>query len=246
MQTRASRLAALLAATTALLLGVAVSGCTGDQALARDQARTAPAAAIDPVSSSGWTADMARFAAEDARKPPPAHPVVFTGSSSVRMWSSLAQDFPDLPVLNRGFGGSQMRDLFHYAEPVAIRYQPRQIVLYSGDNDINAGRSPEQVLHDFNAVVARIRRDLPQVPILVLSIKPSPSRIDELPRQQEANKRMAEAASQTPGMTFVDVATPMLDNHGQPRAELFREDRLHMTPAGYAVWRQVVGPHLLH
>src|SRR3546814_474814 len=102
---------------------------------------------------------MARFAADDARDPPPAHPVVFTGSSSVRMWTTLAEDFPRLPVLNRGFGGSQLRDATWYADEVAIRYRPRQVVLYAGDNDIDAGRPPRQVLADFRAFVARIRRD---------------------------------------------------------------------------------------
>src|SRR3546814_201745 len=104
---------------------------------------------------------------------PPAHPVVFTGSSSVRMWTSLAAEFPLQPVLNRGFGGSQLRDAIWHADQVAVRYQPRRIVLYAGDNDIDAGRTPEQVRDDFRAFVARIRRDLPDVPIARLAIKPS-------------------------------------------------------------------------
>ena len=200
--------------------------------------------AVDPVSAPVWVNDMARFEAEDAANPPPAAPIVFTGSSSVRMWDSLASDFPGKPVLNRGFGGSQVRDAVHYADQIAVRYQPRMIVLYSGDNDINAGRSPEQVLSDFRAFVARIRQALPRTPIAYLAIKPSPSRIDQLPRQQQANALLRQEAARLKHVEFIDVATPMLGADGQPRAELFIEDRLHMSRAGYELWRGVVAPYL--
>lgn len=250
------RMPIALYAGTLLLIGLAGSGCASDGAVrdtptqAAVASRAEPAARtqiqVDPASSPDWSNDMARFAEEDSRTPPPSRPVLFTGSSSIRMWSDLPRDFPDVAVLNRGFGGSQMRDVYHYADPAVIHYQPRQVVLYSGDNDIHAGRSPQQVLHDFQAVVTRLRQDLPQVPILVLSIKPSPSRLAELPRQREANALIASAARQLPQVTFVDVSTPMLDSQGQPRPELFLQDQLHMTPAGYALWRKVVGPHLLH
>lgn len=200
--------------------------------------------AVDPPSSPDWTADMARFDAEDATTPPPKDAFVFTGSSSVRMWESLAADFPGKPVLNRGFGGSQVRDSVHYAEQVAIRYRPRMILVYAGDNDINAGRSPQQVLHDFRAFVARIRRDLPDTPIGFLAIKPSPSRAEQLPRQQEANALVKAEAARLHQVEFIDVATPMLGSDGQPRPELFIEDRLHMNAAGYALWRGIVAPYL--
>ena len=200
--------------------------------------------AVDPVSTPVWVNDMARFEAEDAANPPPAAPIVFTGSSSVRMWDSLASDFPGKPVLNRGFGGSQVRDAVHSADQIAIRYQPRMIVLYSGDNDINAGRSPQQVLSDFRAFVARIRQALPRTPIAYLAIKPSPSRIDQLPRQQQANALLRQEAARLEHVEFIDVATPMLGADGQPRAELFIEDRLHMSRAGYELWRGVVAPYL--
>ena len=225
-----SRLFALLAAGL-----LALGGC----------ATALPATtALDPVSEPVWVNDMARFEAEDAATPPPAAPIVFTGSSSVRMWDSLASDFPGKPVLNRGFGGSQVRDAVHYADQVAVRYRPRMILLYSGDNDINAGRSPEQVLQDFRAFVVRIRKDLPHTPIAYLSIKPSPSRIEQLPRQQQANALIRQEAARLRHVEFIDVATPMLDAAGQPRPELFGPDRLHMSRAGYALWRDIVAPYL--
>ncbi len=225
---------------TTLLLAVLLAAC----ASAPPASSGAAPQAVDPVSSPQWAQDMAAFAAQDAKDPPPAHPVVFTGSSSVRMWASLADDFPGVPVLNRGFGGSQLRDAVWYADQVAVRYAPREVVLYAGDNDIDAGRTPQQVLADFRAFVARIRRDLPGVPIAWIAIKPSLARVDQLPAQREANALVRAEAARMRDVAFIDVATPMLGDDGRPRPELFGEDGLHMNRAGYALWRQVVAPYL--
>lgn len=212
---------------------------------AEPDTRPAPAmAALDPPSSPEWARDMARFAAEDRATPPPADAYVFTGSSSVRMWNSLATDFPGKPVLNRGFGGSQVRDAVHYADAIAVRYRPRMLLLYAGDNDINAGRTPAQVRDDVRAFIARIRRDLPDTPIAYLAIKPSPSRAAELARQQQANALVRHELARWKRAYFIDVATPMLGPDGQPRPELFLDDRLHMNAAGYALWRGIVAPYL--
>jgi len=229
---------------TVLLLAALLSGCATPTPAGKATPAPEAATGLDPVSSPQWAADMARFAAEDASRPPPAHPVVFTGSSSVRMWGSLADDFPQVPVLNRGFGGSQVRDATWYADEIAIRYQPRRIVLYAGDNDIDAGRSPAQVRDDVRAFVARIRRDLPGVPIAYLAIKPSPARIDQLPAQREANALVRAEAARLQDVDFIDVATPMLGADGQPRAELFGDDDLHMNARGYELWRGIVAPYL--
>lgn len=229
---------------TACLVLLLVAGCAAIQAPDDRIDAAAVAEAMDPPSSPDWATDMARFAAEDAVSPPPQDVFVFTGSSSVRMWDTLAADFAGKPVLNRGFGGSQLRDAVHYADEIAIRYRPRMILIYSGDNDINAGRSPQQVLHDFRAFVARVHRDLPDTPIAFLAIKPSPARADQLPRQRQANALVQAEAARLPNVEFIDVATPMLGSGGQPRPELFIEDRLHMNRAGYELWRGVVAPYL--
>ena len=214
--------------------------------------RSAPQPVLDggavqsaPTPSTDWSADMARFAAEDAASPPPARPVVFTGSSSVRMWETLAADFPGVPVLNRGFGGSQVRDATWHLEQVALRYRPRQVLLYAGDNDIDAGRTPEQVLADVQSFAAALRARLPGVRIGYLAIKPSPLRIEQLPRQQDANSRVRAWAAAQDGVDFIDVATPMLDAAGRPRAELFLGDRLHLNAEGYALWRGIVARYLV-
>lgn len=207
--------------------------------------RSATPAGLDPVSSSEWATDMAGFALEDAAKPPPERPVVFTGSSSVRMWDTLARDFPDVAVLNRGFGGSQVRDAVWYAEEVALRYRPRQIVLYAGDNDISDGRSPAQVLADTRAFVDRIHAARPGTPIALLGIKPSPSRSHLLDLQRQANDALRDWASRQRHVTYIDVFTPMLGADGMPKESLFIADRLHMNAAGYALWRGIIDPHLV-
>lgn len=205
----------------------------------------APAPRIpEQVSNPAWEGDIARFQALDAQQPPPRGAVLFVGSSSIRFWDSLATDFPGQKVINRGFGGSEVRDSTWYADRIVIPYAPRLVVFYAGDNDLNAGRTPQQVRDDFVAFVTRVRRDLPNTRIGYISIKPSPSRAQLLPQIAEANGLIREAAKRFKNVDFLDVYTPMLDASGQPRPELFREDMLHMTPAGYAIWRQVVAPEL--
>lgn len=203
-----------------------------------------PPAALDPVSTPQWQADMARFAAEDALHPPPSRPVVFAGSSSFRMWTSLPGDFPGTPVLNRSFGGAQVRDLAWHADAVAIRYRPRTVLLYAGDNDIDAGRSPGQVLADVQVLVSRLRAALPHATLAWVSIKPSPARIDQLPAQREANALVEAWLRGQPRTAYIDVTTPMLDDAGRPREALFIADRLHMNAAGYAVWREAIASWL--
>ena len=228
------------ATVSRLAMAALLVGCSG----AAEQTSGARLPEVDPVSSPEWARDMALFAGEDVGEPPPARPVVFTGSSSIRMWSTLAEDFPDLPVLNRGFGGSQLRDAFWYADEVVIRYRPRMVVLYAGDNDLNAGRTPEQVLADFRAFVRRVRRDLPEVPIVYISIKPSPSRAHLMPLMRAANELVRAEAARSDGVEFVDVFTPMLGPDGRPRPDLFLEDRLHMNRSGYELWRAIIAPAL--
>lgn len=204
----------------------------------------APPRIPEQVSNPAWEADMQRFAALDAQSPPPKGAVLFVGSSSIRMWDSLAADFPGQKVINRGFGGSEVRDSTWYADRIVIPYAPRLVVLYAGDNDLNAGRTPQQVRDDFVAFVTRVRRDLPHTRIAYISIKPSPSRAQLLPQIIQANALIKQAASGMKQVDFLDVFTPMLGSDGQPQPALFREDMLHMTPAGYAIWRQVIAPEL--
>ena len=197
----------------------------------------------EQVSSPAWEADMQRFEAADAQSPPPRGGVLFIGSSSIRFWDTLAQDFPGVPVINRGFGGSELRDSTWYADRIIVPYAPRQILIYAGDNDLNAGRTPQQLRADFIAFVDRVSRDLPKAKIAYISNQPSPSRAQLLPVQREANTLIA-AEAQRLDVDYIDIFTPMLDASGQPDESLFIEDRLHMNRAGYALWREIVAPYL--
>ncbi|UYB51557.1 SGNH/GDSL hydrolase family protein [Xanthomonas sp. AM6] len=204
----------------------------------------APPQIPEQVSNPAWEEDMARFAQADAAHPPKPGGVLFVGSSSIRFWQSLASDFPGVDTLNRGFGGSEIRDSTWYADRIVVPYKPRLIVFYAGDNDLNSGRSPQQLRADFLAFVARVRRDLPGVRIAYIAIKPSPARAALLPKVAEANGLIRKAAAGLKQVEFIDVYTPMLGKDGQPRAELFGPDHLHMNAAGYALWRDIVRPYL--
>jgi lysophospholipase L1-like esterase len=206
-------------------------------------AQSGPPQVPEQVSSADWEQDMQRFEAEDAEAPPPRDGVLFIGSSSIRFWDTLAADFPDVAVINRGFGGSEIRDSTWYVDRIVIPYKPRQIVLYAGDNDLSNGRTPGQVHEDLRAFVHRVRRDLPDVHIAYIANKPSPARARLLDVQRQANALIASDAGRL-RVDYIDVFTPMLDARGQPRTDLFVEDRLHMNRAGYELWREVVAPHV--
>lgn len=194
------------------------------------------------VSNVAWAGDMAQFAARDAADPPPRGGIEFIGSSSIRMWDSLAADFPGQPVFNRGFGGSEVRDSTWYADRIVVPYAPCKVFFYAGDNDLNSGRSPAQVRDDVVAFVQRVHRDLPDTTVEVISIKPSPSRAQLLPAVKEANALIRTALDGQPNTGFTDIYSPMLGADDQPRAALFREDMLHMTADGYAIWRKALAP----
>ncbi|HMP07216.1 MAG TPA: SGNH/GDSL hydrolase family protein [Lacipirellulaceae bacterium] len=190
-----------------------------------------------------WQADMDRFAEADAQQTPPADAVLFVGSSSIRLWN-LDRWFPGETTINRGFGGSQICDSTHFAEQIVVSYQPRVIVFYAGDNDIAAGKSPQQVHVDFRAFVDKVRASLPDTPLVFIAIKPSIARWKLRDAMQEANWLIAEDCAADESLTFVDVWPAMLDEEGEPRAELFRSDGLHLNTAGYKLWTELLAPAL--
>lgn len=192
-----------------------------------------------------WTADIEKFTHADALTPPPRGAVVFVGASSIRRWTTLATDFPGVPVINRGFGGSELTDSVFYADRIILPYAPRVVVIYAGENDLQAGKSPESVLSDFQKISAMIHTTLPKTRILFLAIKESPSRAKIRENVLRANALLAAECAKHPHRIFVDVATPMLDASGKTRPELFIEDQLHLQPAGYAVWTKVLTPFLI-
>ncbi len=192
-----------------------------------------------------WQNEIDQLTASDTTHPPPQHGVLFVGSSSVKNWApTLASDFPHVPVIDRGFGGSQLADSTLFADRIIVPYQPNVIVLYAGDNDINEGRSAAQVVEDFQRFVARVRRDLPRTAIVYITIKPSTSRWKWWPQMRAANDGIAAWAKTQKEVRVVDVASRMLDAQGRPRPDLLLEDGLHMRPAGYAIWIEALRPVL--
>jgi lysophospholipase L1-like esterase len=198
-----------------------------------------PAPALDPTRFEG---EIRAFEAADRADPPPLGGVVFTGSSSIKNWHNVGADFLGVPVLNRGFGGSTLADVVYYADRVVLPYRPRLVVLYAGDNDLVEGRMPERVVADYRAFVARLRSALPAARLVFVSIKPSPSRRAYIDRARETNQRIRGEIARDSLQTYVDVFTPMLDPAGQPRPALFLADSLHLTRAGYLLWRTLLRP----
>ena len=181
--------------------------------------------------------EIRAFEEADRTSPPPPAPIVFAGSSSIRIWTSLGVDFAGWPVLNRGFGGSHYRHLWELRDRVILKYKPQAVVLYSGDNDLADGWAVESVIGHMTNLVAAIRREMPDTHIAVLSIKPSPARLWAIEPQRRFNEAARQFCGTRTNLHFVDIASAMLDQTGQPRPELFSPDRTHMNAAGYAIWR---------
>lgn len=189
-----------------------------------------------------WNREIAAFQAADRAQAPPAGAVLFIGSSSIRMWASLATDFPELRTINRGFGGSEIADSTYFADRIVAPYHPRAIVMYAGDNDLEAGNSPRQVRDDFAAFVRKARSYEPGVPIAFIAIKPSMARKALLPKIREANALVRDWAATQKEVAYLDIFKPMLGKDDQPQARWFIEDGLHMNRTGYELWIGVVRP----
>lgn len=205
------------------------------------------ALALAPLASAApekWAAAIDKFTTADKTNPPPRDAVVFVGSSSIVKWTSLEKDFPEHTVINRGFGGSELYDSVFYADRIVIPYAPRTVVVYAGDNDLKAGKTPEKVFADFKSFVAKIHAALPKTRIVYIGIKPSPSRWNIKDLGLQANALIAAECAKDPRLRFADVWGPMLNEKGEPRPELFVKDMLHLSPAGYEVWKPVVAATL--
>jgi hypothetical protein len=224
------RIFAVLALTIAGLLGIA--GCA-----------SAPPNSLAQHDATKWRNDIAAFEAADATNPPPRGCIIFTGSSYIRKWTTLATDFPGLPVVNRGFGGCELADVCIYADRIVIPYTPREVVIYAGGNDISAGMAPPVVFGDFVALMKKLRQALPQAKLVFISCPPSPKRWAQTEKIKTVNGLIAGYCRRHE-ITFVNTFPLMLGADGRPKPEIYVEDQLHMNPTGYAIWRQAVAPYL--
>ena len=170
--------------------------------------------------------------------------ILFTGSSSIRRWDSLATDFPEFNVLNRGFGGSQISDVIYYYPLLFPRYQPQKIVFYCGENDLWNGKPMAQVFHDFKTLWQRIKMDLPGTSLFYLACKPSPKRISKWNLYQSLNLKIKNLCLRDSRLTFIDLAPTLLKPNQSFYPEIWDSDHLHVNEPGYQRWRLWIRPVL--
>lgn len=192
-----------------------------------------------------FASEIRAFEKADSVTPPSKNPIVFTGSSSIRFWENLSTYFPDKPLLQRGFGGSELSQVLHYADRIIIPYQPKQVVIYAGENDIATSKQTGQQTFDrFVALFRHVRQKLPGVSFLFISIKPSPSRRQYFAEMDIANRLIKRFMRKQRNARFVDIRPVMLQKNGQPVPVLFKPDSLHMREEGYQRWASVLRPYL--
>ncbi len=191
--------------------------------------------------------DILAFKKQDSAQPPPRNPILFIGSSSFTNWKDVNAYFPGYTILNRGFGGSTLVDVIRYAYDIILPYHPKQVVIYCGENDLAStdSISAGEAVRRFKTLFGIIRLNLPSARIDFISMKPSPSRQNIEIKVRAANKEIKNFLKTQKNAGFIDVYDAMLDKKGKPREELFLEDRLHMKPAGYAIWKKFILPHLV-
>lgn len=200
--------------------------------------------------NDSWSQDPKRFA-EDIKKfeeldkqNPPEDVILFVGSSSIRFWTTLKQDFPNHKILNRGFGGSHMSDLLFYLDKLVLKYAPKKVFIYEGDNDINDKEDSNAILKEAQDIVKKIHDVLPKTKVIFISAKPSIARWNLKDQYLQLNKLFKNYANQFDYLEFIDVWNPMLDRQGNPKKDIFIEDNLHMNAKGYEIWKKVIEPYL--
>ncbi len=190
--------------------------------------------------------EIRAFKKQDSAQAPPQHPILFAGSSSFRLWPNLPAWFPGHTVINRGFGGSTLPDLIRYADDIIFPYQPKQIVIYCGENDFaeNDTVSSQAVFERFRKLFTLIRKKLPEVPLAYISMKPSPSRLRLHGKMKIANDLIREYLAGEAKTVFIDIWPAML-HEGKPDSTLYKGDYLHMNDKGYVIWQKAIEPKLV-
>ena len=180
-----------------------------------------------------WEGEISAFERSDATNPPPKGGIVFIGSSTIRFWTTLAQDYPGQPVINRGFGGSEIVDSTHFADRILFPYEPRKVFLRAGGNDLWAGKSVKQVFADFKEFAETVHARLPAAKIYYISWSPSVARWRQHDKEKELNTLAAAYIANKPWLQYIETYDLPLGSDGQPLAILFRSDGLHFNAAGY-------------
>jgi lysophospholipase L1-like esterase len=199
-----------------------------------------------PVADQPFWNDIQNFKKQDSISFPPKNAILFIGSSSFTKWTDVQDYFPGYTILNRGFGGSTLLDEMRYVNDIVFPYQPKQIIIYCGENDLASSDTVTAII-----VVDRFKklfqmiREKTEAPIAYVSMKPSPSRRHLLPKMREGNQLIKDFLATQKNTVFIDVHQKMLDLTGEPIPEIFLEDSLHMNAKGYAIWQKEIQPYLL-
>jgi lysophospholipase L1-like esterase len=193
---------------------------------------------------SVWNREVEAMEAADKTNPPPKNAMLFIGSSTIRLWRTLAQDFPGVPVINRGFGGTEIVDATHFADRLVFPHSPKRIILRAGGNDLNAGKTPEEVFADFKEFVAAIHAKLPGTEITFLSLSPSILRWQQAPREKSVNELVKGFIQGKPRLSYIETYELPLGPDGKPRAEVFVSDKLHFNAEGYKLLAERVRPFM--
>jgi len=191
--------------------------------------------------------DIQAFKKQDSAQPPPQHAILFVGSSSFTKWTDVQNYFPGYTIINRGFGGSSLPDLIRYENEVIFKYRPREIVIYCGENDLAGSDTVtgDLVYKRFTTLFGHIRKKMPTVPLVFISLKPSPSRWQLREKMITANDKIKGFLSKQKNVVFIDVYHKMLGADGLPLKDIYLDDNLHMNAKGYAIWQKLIEPHLL-
>jgi len=201
---------------------------------------------LQPANAQSFAAEIAAFKKQDSIAAPAKKQILFVGSSSFTKWKDVQNYFPAYPILNRGFGGSSLPDVIRYEKDIIFPYQPKQIVIYCGENDVASSDTITGaiVLERFKQLYTDIRAQFPKTSIVFISLKPCPSRWKMKDRMIEANTLIKKFLKKKKHASFVNVWNAMLDANGNPIADIFIEDQLHMNAKGYAIWQQILESHL--
>ena len=185
--------------------------------------------------------EIDKFIEWDSKNSTPNDAVLFMGSSSIRMWATR-RDFPDMKVINRGFGGSHISDVIYYSDRIVLPYEPKVIVFYAGDNDVAAGKSAERVLEDYRKFIKIVHKAMPNTPVIFIAIKPSLSRWKLWPEMKRANTMIQDYCAKDERLSFVDISVALLGKDGKPDKKLFLDDQLHLSDEGYRKWTAMLRP----
>jgi lysophospholipase L1-like esterase len=229
----------LLLFALALLLSVAVIGVS----LYDEMQRTA---SDDPLV---WESAIAAFEEQDRVSAPPADATLFVGSSSIRLWHDLEQDMAPLVTLRRGFGGARMNDVVYYAERLINRYDPAQVVIYVGSNDINVSDTPMEAVpvirEGLRSLLRIIGEHRPGTPVFYIAITPSILSWDKREAVAAANRAAREVCDSHSDATFIATEDLFLTAEGMPDKKLYQFDGLHLSKDGYARWTSRIKPLLM-